>query len=84
MLHMGVRPKSQQQKKLEKFYENSHALYQILSVREPREWRRPMAEPLASWLQQVNQHLKEMGLARHLPGEWPDGGPWSPGFKSTQ
>ena len=52
---------------------------QILSAREFREWGRPMGRPRASWLQQVDQHLKEMGIARHLPGGWPDGGPWSTG-----
>ena len=36
--------------------------HQILSVREPREWRRPMGRPRASWLQQVDRHLKEMGM----------------------
>ena len=35
--------------------------HQILSAREPREWRRPMGRPCASWLQQVDRHLKEMG-----------------------
>ena len=34
----------------------------ILSAREPREWRRPMGRPPASWLQQVDQHLREMGM----------------------
>ena len=38
--------------------------HQILSAREPREWRRPMARPRASWLQQVDQHLKEMGMGQ--------------------
>ena len=38
--------------------------HQILSVREPREWRRPMGRPRASWLQQVDQHLKEMGMGQ--------------------
>ena len=38
--------------------------HQILSVREPREWRRPMGRPHASWLQQVDRHLKEMGLGQ--------------------
>ena len=37
--------------------------HQILSVREPREWRRPMGRPRAS-LQQVDQHLKEMGMGQ--------------------
>ena len=32
--------------------------HQILSVREPREWRRAMGRLCASWLQQVDQHLK--------------------------
>ena len=36
--------------------------HQILSVREPREWRGPMGQPRASWLQQVDRHLKEMGI----------------------
>ena len=43
--------------------------HQILSAREPREWRRQICRPRASWLQQVDQHLKEMGWARHLPGD---------------
>ena len=38
--------------------------HQILSGREPRGWRRPMGRPLASWLQQVGQHLKEMGVGQ--------------------
>ena len=38
--------------------------HQILSVREPREWRRPMGRARASWLQQVDQHLKEMGMGQ--------------------
>ena len=38
--------------------------HQLLSVREPREWRRPMDRPRASWLQQVDQHLKEMGMGQ--------------------
>ena len=50
--------------------------HQILSARESREWRRPM--------QQVDRHLKEMGMARYLPGGWPDRGPWSTGGKWTQ
>ena len=36
--------------------------HQILSARESPEWRRPMDRPRASWLQQVDQHLKEMGI----------------------
>ena len=38
--------------------------HQILSARESREWRRPMGRPRASWLQQVVQHLKEMGMGQ--------------------
>ena len=39
-------------------------VHQILSAREPREWRRPMGRPRASWLQQVDRHLKEMGMGQ--------------------
>ena len=49
-------------------FPDANPAHQILSAREPREWRRPMGQPRASWLQQVNRHLKEMGWARHLPG----------------
>ena len=38
--------------------------HQILSVREPRECRTPMGRPCASWLQQVDQHLKEKGMGQ--------------------
>ncbi len=38
--------------------------HQILSAMEPYEWRRPMRRPRASWLQQVDQHLKEMGMGQ--------------------
>ena len=38
--------------------------HQILSARESREWRRPMGRPRASWLQQVDRHLKEMGMGQ--------------------
>ena len=38
--------------------------HQILSARESREWRRPMAQPRASWLQHVDQHLKEIGMGQ--------------------
>ena len=38
--------------------------YQILSAREPCEWRRPMCRPRSSCLQQVDQHLKEMGMGQ--------------------
>ena len=36
--------------------------HQILLVSEPHEWRRPMGRPRASWVQQVDRHLKEMGM----------------------
>ena len=38
--------------------------HSILSAREPHEWRRPMGQPCASWLQQIDQHLKEMGMGQ--------------------
>ena len=57
--------------------------HQILAAREPREWR-PIGQPRASWLQQIDQHLKEMGMGQALSGGWPDGGPWSTGGKWTQ
>ena len=38
--------------------------HQILSVRELREWRRPMGRPRPSWLQQVDRHLKEMEMGQ--------------------
>ena len=49
--------------------------HQILSAREPLEWRRPMGQPRASWLQQVDRHLKEIEMNRYLSGGWPDGSP---------
>ena len=55
--------------------------YQILSAKEPRELRRPMGRPRASWLQQLEQHLKEMGMGQASAWGWPDGGPWSTGGK---
>ena len=51
-------------------FPDADAAHQILSARESREWRRPMGRRRASWLQQVDRHLKEMGMARHLPGGW--------------
>ena len=42
--------------------------HQILSAREPREWRRPMGRPRTSWLQQVDQNLKEMGMGQVSSG----------------
>ena len=38
--------------------------HQILSARQSREWRRPICQPRALWLQQVDQHLNEMGMAK--------------------
>ena len=38
--------------------------HQILLAREPREWRTPMGRPRASWLQQVDRRLKEMGMGQ--------------------
>ena len=51
--------------------------HQILSVREPREWRRPMGRPRSSWLQPIDRYLMGMGMgqlsawgmARRLPLE---------------
>ena len=58
--------------------------YKILSAREPCEWRRPMGRPCASWLQQVNQHLKEMGMGKAAAWGMARWGPWSTGGKWTQ
>ena len=38
--------------------------HQSLSAREPREWRRSTGRPRASWLQQVDQHRKKMGMGQ--------------------
>ena len=38
--------------------------HQILSARAPHEWRRPTGGPRASGLQQVDWHLKEMGMVQ--------------------
>ena len=38
--------------------------YQILSARELCEWKRAMDQPRASCLQQVDQHLEEMGMGQ--------------------
>ena len=45
-------------------FPDADAAHQILSARESHEWRRPMGRPRASWLQQVDQHLKEMGMGQ--------------------
>ena len=42
--------------------------HKILSAREPHEWRRPMGRPRASWLQQVDPYLKEMGMGQASAG----------------
>jgi len=38
--------------------------HQILSARESPEWRRPRGRPRASWLHEVDRHLKEMGISQ--------------------
>ena len=43
-------------------FPNADSAHQILSAREPREWSRPMGRPRASWLQQVDWNLKEIGM----------------------
>ena len=43
-----------------------------------------MGQPHALWLQQVDQHLKEMGMGQASVGGWPGGGPWSTGGKWMQ
>ena len=42
--------------------------HKILSAREPRECRRPMGRPRASWLQQVDHHLKEREMGQASAG----------------
>ena len=59
-----------------RFPDADHA-HQIVSAREPREWRRPMGRPRASWLQQVDRYLKEIGMGQASAWGWLDGGPWS-------
>ena len=41
------------------------------SLRESGEWRRQMGRPHAWWLQQVDRHLKEMGMDQ--ASSWGDG-----------
>jgi len=53
------------------------------SAREPHEWRRSIGQPCALWLQQVDRHLKEMGMGQASAWGWPNGGPWSTGGKWT-
>jgi len=45
-------------------FPNADPAHQILSAREPREWGWPMGGPRASWLQQVDRNLKEMGMGQ--------------------
>ena len=42
-------------------FPDADPVHQISLSEERREWRRPMGRPLASWLQQVDWRLKEMG-----------------------
>ena len=42
--------------------------HKILSAREAHEWRRPIDQPRASWLKQVDHHLKEMGMGQASAG----------------
>ena len=48
-------------------YPDADPAHQILSARESREWGRPKGRPRASWLQQVDWHLKEMGMGQASP-----------------
>ena len=45
-------------------FRDADPAHQILSVRVPHEWRRPMGRLHALWLQQVDQHLKEKGMGQ--------------------
>ena len=38
--------------------------HRILLARESHDWRKPTGRPRASWLQKVDQHLKEMGMGQ--------------------
>ena len=58
--------------------------HQILSVRKPREWRRPMRQPRVLWLQQVDRHLKEMGMSQASAVGMASQGLWSIDGKLTQ
>jgi len=49
-------------------FPDSYPAHQIHSAREPREWMMPMDRPLASWLQQVDQYLKDIGMG--LASAW--------------
>ena len=65
-------------------FPNADPAHQILRAREPREWRRPMGQTRAKWLQQVDQHLKEMGMGKPCAWGWLVRGPWSTGGKWMQ
>ena len=58
--------------------------HQILSAREPREWMRPVVQPCASWLQQVDRHLKEMGMGQASAWGMARLRPWSASGKWTE
>ena len=58
--------------------------HQILSARESCEWKRPMGRPHASWLQQVDRHLKEMGMGQASAWGMARRRPESTGGKWTQ
>ena len=59
-------------------FQDADPAHQILSARESHGWRRPIGRPCASWLQQVDLHLREMamgqasawGMARRRPLEF--------------
>jgi len=53
-------------------FPDADSAHQILSARESREWRKPMGQPCASWLQLVDQHLKEMRVGQASVWGWPD------------
>ena len=63
---------------------DADSAHQILSVSDRREWRRPMGGPCASLFQQVDWHLKEMGMGQESAWGCPDGGSWSAGGKWPQ
>ena len=65
-------------------FPNADPAHQILSVREPHEWRRPTGRPRASWLQQVDQHLKKMGMGQASAWGMARWRLWSTGGKWTQ
>ena len=58
--------------------------HQILSARESHGWKRPMDRPHVSWLQQVDQHLKEMGMGQASAWGMVSRRPWSTGGKWMQ